>query len=150
MIWLLVCIWNKKKRFQIYFLFCNRNDMVCPKKLPIIILVCISLWYVLEISLVYYWSKYTYGSPGGTLFVIALIIHVFEMTVMSQLMRWYLSHRWPMKPVAGLRSLARPSLFAHMKYGSRRRVRPNIRHLAPLDGCTWAFEEWVYGGHNVP
>ena len=26
-----------------------------------------------------------------------------------------------------------PSLFAHMKYGSRRRVRPKIRHLAPLD-----------------
>ena len=29
-----------------------------------------------------------------------------------------------------------PSLFAHMKYGSRWRVQPKIRHLAPLDGCT--------------
>ena len=29
-----------------------------------------------------------------------------------------------------------PSLFAHIKYGSRRRVRLNIRHLAPLDYTT--------------
>ena len=27
-----------------------------------------------------------------------------------------------------------PSLFAHMKDGSRQRVRGKIRHLAPLDG----------------
>ena len=27
-----------------------------------------------------------------------------------------------------------PSLFAHIKYGCRRRLRPKIRHLAPLDG----------------
>ena len=25
----------------------------------------------------------------------------------------------------------------------------NIRHLAPLDGCACAFEEWVYGGRKV-
>ena len=37
-----------------------------------------------------------------------------------------------------------------MKYGSRRRVQPKIRHLAPLDGCTCAFEEWVYWGQKVP
>ena len=43
-----------------------------------------------------------------------------------------------------------PSLFAHIKYGSRRRVRPKIRHLAPLDGCACVFEEWVYGGRKVP
>ena len=43
-----------------------------------------------------------------------------------------------------------PLLFAHMKYGSRRRVQPKIRHLAPLDGCTCAYEEWVYGGRKVP
>ena len=44
-----------------------------------------------------------------------------------------------------------PSLFTHMKYdGSRRRVRPKIRHLAPLDGWACAFEEWVYGGRKVP
>ena len=29
------------------------------------------------------------------------------------------------------------------------RVRPKIRQLAPLDGCTCAFEEWVYG-RKVP
>ena len=42
-----------------------------------------------------------------------------------------------------------PSLFAHMKYGNRRRVWPKIRHLAPLDGCACTFEEWIYGGQNV-
>ena len=34
-----------------------------------------------------------------------------------------------------------PSLFAHMKYGRRRRVRSKIRHLAPLDGCACTFNE---------
>ena len=47
---------------------------------------------------------------------------------MSQLMRlWYLSHRRPAKAQASLRILAvspEPSLFAHMKYGSRRKGRP--------------------------
>ena len=54
----------------------------------------------------------------------------------SQLMRlWYLSHSQPAKAQASLciRAVSPASLFAHMKYGSRRRVRPNIRHLAPLD-----------------
>ena len=63
-----------------------------------------------------------------------------------------LSHRRPAKAQASLRIRAlspEPSLFANMKYGSRRRVRPNIRHLAPLDGCACAFEEWVYGGWKV-
>ena len=31
----------------------------------------------------------------------------------------------------------------------KRRVRPIIRHLVPLDGCACAFEEWVYGGRKV-
>ena len=55
---------------------------------------------------------------------------------MSQLMRlWYLSHRRPAKAQASLRIRAvspEPSLFAHIKYGSRRRVRPKIRHLVLL------------------
>ena len=64
---------------------------------------------------------------------------------------WYLSHGRPAKAQASLRNRAvspEPSLFAHMnmKYSSRGRVRPNNRHLAPLDGCACAFEEWVYGG----
>ena len=42
------------------------------------------------------------------------------------------------------------SLFAHMKFGSKRRVRPKIRHLTKLDGCAFVFEEWVYGGRKVP
>ena len=56
---------------------------------------------------------------------------------------WYLSQRRPAKAQASLciRAVSpEPSLFAHMKYGSRRRVRPNIRHLAPLDGCACDLE----------
>ena len=59
---------------------------------------------------------------------------------------WYLSHRRPVKVQANLRIPAvspEPSLFAHMKYGSRRMVRPKIRHLTPLDGCTCTFEDWI-------
>ena len=65
---------------------------------------------------------------------------------MGQLMRVrYLTHRWPVKTQASLRGLRiravwpEPSLFKQMKYGSRRKVRPKIRHLAPLDGCTCSF-----------
>ena len=75
-------------------------------------------------------------------------------TKMSQLLRlWYLSHRRPAKAQASLRIRAvwsEPSLFAHMKYGSRRRIWPKIRLLALLNGCACAFEEWVYGGRKVP
>ena len=45
---------------------------------------------------------------------------------------WYVSHRRPAKAQASLRIravLPEPFLFAHMKDGSRRRVRPKIRHL---------------------
>ena len=73
---------------------------------------------------------------------------------MGQLMRLcYLSHRRPAKAQASLRIRAvspEPSLFAHMKYGSRRRVRQKIRYLDPLDDCACAFEECVYGGQKVP
>ena len=72
---------------------------------------------------------------------------------LSQLRRlWYLSHRRPPKAQASLliRTFSpQPSLFPHMKYRSRRRVRLNIRHLAPLDGCACVFEECVYGGRKV-
>ena len=66
---------------------------------------------------------------------------------------WYLSHMRPAKAQASLciRTVSpEPSLFAHMKYGSRRRVRLKIRHLAPLDRCACAFEERIYGGQKVP
>ena len=66
---------------------------------------------------------------------------------MSQHMRFrYLSHRRPAMAQASLRICAvspKPSLFTHMKSGSRGRVRPKIRHLAPLDGCACATEEWI-------
>ena len=73
---------------------------------------------------------------------------------LNQCMRlWYLSHRRPAKDQASLRIravLPEPSLFANIKYGSRRMVQPKIRHLAPLDGCACVFEEWVYRGRKVP
>ena len=62
-----------------------------------------------------------------------------EQSSLSQRMRfWYLSHRRSAKAQASLCIRAvppEPSLFAHMKYGSRRRVQPKIRHLAPLDAA---------------
>ena len=86
--------------------------------------------------------------------LIRLNIMDFYGNYLSQLMRlWYLSHRRPAKAQASLRICAvspEPSLFAHMKYGSRRWLRPKIRHLAPPDGCACAFEELVYGGQKVP
>ena len=45
---------------------------------------------------------------------------------------WYLSLWRPAKAQASQRICAvspEPSLFALIKYGSKRRVRPNIRHL---------------------
>ena len=84
----------------------------------------------------------------------ACIMSSIVYTTSQLIMRlWYLSHRRPAKAQASLRIRAvspEPSLFAHMKYGSRRRVRPKFRHLAPLDGCACAFEEGVYGGQKVP
>ena len=63
---------------------------------------------------------------------------------MSQLMRlWYLSHGRPAKAQASLRISAvspEPLLFAHMKYGCSRRIRPKIRHLASLVGCACALK----------
>ena len=50
----------------------------------------------------------------------------------------------PAKAQASLRIRAvspEPSLLAHLEYGSKRRVRPKIRHLALLDGCACTFEE---------
>ena len=51
-----------------------------------------------------------------------------------QLMRlWYLSHRQTAKAQARLRIRAvspEPSLFAHIKYRSRRRIWPKIRRVA--------------------
>ena len=73
------------------------------------------------------------------------IIAIFELLLiqqqevdkhsqLSQLMRlWYLSHRRPAKAQTRLRIRAvspEPSLFAHMKYRSRRRIWPKIRYLA--------------------
>ena len=42
------------------------------------------------------------------------------------------------------------SLFAHKKYGSRRKVRPKNQTSTPTGWCAWTFEEWVYGGRKVP
>ena len=64
---------------------------------------------------------------------------------------WYLSHRRPAKAQVSLHIRAvspEPLLFTNLKYWSRRRVQPKIRHLAPLDGCACTFEEF-YGGRKV-
>ena len=54
--------------------------------------------------------------------------YLWNKSLMSQFMRfWYLSHRRPAKAHASLRIRAvspEPSLFAYIKYGSRRRARP--------------------------
>ena len=62
----------------------------------------------------------------------------------------HLSHRRPAKAQAIRAVSQEPSLFAHISYGSRRRVRQKIRHLVPLDDCACVFEEWTYGGQKVP
>ena len=75
-----------------------------------------------------------------------MLIVLVQNVKMSQLMRlWYLSYMQPAKAVS-----PEPSLFEHIKYRSRLRIRPTIRHAAPLDGCPFAFEECVYGGRKVP
>ena len=60
--------------------------------------------------------------------------------------RWNWASSWHPHSLARALNL----LFTHMQYGNRRRVRPNIRHLASLHGCACAFEEWVYGVRKVP
>ena len=57
----------------------------------------------------------------------------------------------PAKAQASLRIWAvspEPLLFPQLKYGSRQRVQPKIRHIAPLDGCACTFEESVNGGQQ--
>ena len=78
---------------------------------------------------------------------------VYDIYFWASSWDYHLSHRRPVTARVHLRIHAvspEPSLFAHMKYGSRWRVRPKIGHLALLDGCICAFEEWVYGGWKVP
>ena len=88
-----------------------------------------------------------YGRSALTLYFI-LISYMY----MSQRMGlWYLSHRRPVKPQAilGICTVSpEPSLTWRMEVdkGSDQ----NFRHLAPLDGCTCTFEEWVYGERKVP
>ena len=70
---------------------------------------------------------------------------------LSQPMRvWYLAHRRQRRLRRACAVSSEPSLFAHMKCGSRRWVGPKIRHLAPVDGCVCSFEDLVYGGQKVP
>ena len=131
-----------------------------------------SLWRVfLENKTWYFYSSNWLNQMGWTDWNTSLLFNIQNLTDfqtntekqiwwifddnLSQLMRlWYLSHRWPAKAKVSLRICAvlpEPLLFTDMKYGSRRRVRPKIRrHLAPLDVCACAFEEWVYGGWKVP
>ena len=111
--------------------------------------------YIMKpISYYMYVIHVTMYCPGNQTGRFCLVGTANIVTWMSQLMRlWYLSHRQPAKTQASLRIRAvspEPSLFALIKYGNRQRVRPKIRHLAPLNGCAYVFEEWVYGGQKVP
>ena len=86
--------------------------------------------------------------------LISLQIHIFAFhmkklwflgymwnKLWSQLMRlWYhISDQRRLR----MRSLARAFAVHTHKYGSRWRVRPTVRHLALLDGCACAFEEFT-------
>ena len=98
---------------------------------------------------------FRYWKLFGTILKDNSLAHATIPTIhMSQLMGlWYLSHRRPAKAEASLCIcivLPEPSLFAHRKHRSRQKVWLKIRHLAPLDGCVCAFEEWVYGARKVP
>ena len=117
----------------------------------------ICYWRKLGLFLSWVWWLYLAALSGkywSSFYTIALYsVKNLQNPKLSQLMRlWYLSHRRPAKAQASLRICAvspEPSQFAHREYGSSRRVRPKIRHLAPLDGCAYAFEERVYGGRKV-
>ena len=66
---------------------------------------------------------------------VSSLVPQWQSCYLGELMRfWYLSHRRPAKAQASLRICAvlpEPSLFAHMKYRSRRRVRPKIKTSSP-------------------
>ena len=48
-------------------------------------------------------------------------------------------------------SLARAfAVRSHKVWKVDKGSHKKIRHLSPLDGCTCAFEEWVYRGQKVP
>ena len=66
---------------------------------------------------------------------------------------WYLSHRRPAKAQTNLRIRAvspEPSQFAHIKYGSRRRVRPKFRWMAAHERLKNEFteDEKYHGSYN--
>ena len=90
-------------------------------------------------------SSHLYEQPFLFLFYVVLTEPINEHLLISLLMRlWNLSHRRPAKAQASLRIrevLSEHSLFTHINYRSRRRVRPKIRHVASQDDCPCAFEE---------
>ena len=111
------------------------------------------IWvYTVCHSVYIFWIHYSNGRAtlfkfwdNDSIFLGVQIFRTFTEQYMSQLIRlWYLSQRQPAKAQASLCMHAvwqGPSLFAHMKYENRRRVRPKIGHLAPLDDCACALEE---------
>ena len=150
---------------------CQELSPVWAKSLPSaqVILLDLSLWWLIfclsrsdciDSNNQKYWSIYYQyhlyssarsisSSKSGCFFVA-----FFYKAYLSQLIRlWYLSHWRPAKAQASLRIRAvspEPSLFAHMKYGSRRSVQLKIRHLTLLDGCACALQYRVYGRQKVP
>ena len=101
--------------------------------------------------------KFRLRNPRVLLMLVQTLLTCSQWRL-NELCRWCCSykldkraHSWDYGTYhSGIRAVSpEPSLFAHIKYGSRRRIRPKIRHLALLDGCARAFEEWVYGGRKV-
>ena len=88
---------------------------------------CLSFYFLLESDFI---LQKLINKLNGHLLIGILEYSAFND--LSQLMRlWYLSHRRPAKAQASLRIRtvsSEPSLFAYMKYGSRRSVRPFCLH----------------------
>ena len=137
---------------------CKRCVLLCNKKIPVLILCWKAV--IIEALDFMYTNKVLIQSKLIPIFETSfqLRLELLYLTLgywissvmvwfMSQHMRfWYLSHR-EQRRLRCLSAVApESSLFAHIKYRSRRRIRPKIRRVAPLDGCACMFEDWVYGG----
>ena len=116
----------------------------CCKRQWIETIISIHVLYVNLQTFMYAWMQINIvwtNSPSFSLPV------YFTQKILNRLSKWqdliiwasswdygtyHIGEKWRLR--------LEPSLFVHMEYGSRRRVRPKIR-LAPLDGwlrmCVW-------------
>ena len=168
---LLALEWWKFHTFELEYLWsevANLDQILCVASLGWG-KGCIRFWGWLTLAR---WTQVSDRCPLGYLFLFCHeAAHLFSMKIfvwfcicleneankdfwvlneISQLMRlWYSLYRQTAKAQARLSIRAvspEPSLFAHIKYGSRRRVWPKIRCVAPLDCYACVFEDRVYRG----